>query len=77
MPRAAFADLWDKIRDKGFWTGYVKNLRSDGGFYWVFATVLRHYEPDGTMSYLSLRTVPSRHKIAELGPVYAQMKSEE
>jgi aerotaxis receptor len=77
MPRAAFADLWMKIQGRGFWTGYVKNLRRDGGFYWVFATVLRHVEPDGTVSYLSIRTKPSRHKIEEMIPLYVQMKSEE
>ena len=77
MPRAAFADLWEKIQGRGFWTGYVKNLRRDGGFYWVFATVLRHIDPDGTVSYLSVRTIPSRNKIRELTPVYADMKSQE
>lgn len=77
MPRAAFADLWEKIQGRGFWTGYVKNLRRDGGFYWVFATVLRHVDPDGTITYLSIRTVPSRDKVRSLGPVYAEMKAKE
>ncbi len=77
MPRAAFADLWEKIQGRGFWTGYVKNKRRDGAYYWVFATVLRHVDPDGTISYLSLRTVPERHKIEELIPVYKEMRSKE
>ena len=77
MPRAAFADLWEKIQNRGFWTGYVKNLRRDGGFYWVFATVLRHEEPDGSISYLSIRTKPNPLKVKELGPVYAEMRSKE
>ena len=35
MPKAAFADLWDKIENRGFWTGYVKNLRHDWMADWV------------------------------------------
>lgn len=77
MPRAAFADLWEKVQNKGFWTGYVKNLRKDGGFYWVFATVLRQTDTDGNVSYLSLRTIPSRSKVEGIIPIYAQMKSKE
>ena len=40
MPKAAFADLWTTIDQGKRWSGYVKNLRRDGGFYWVYATVI-------------------------------------
>ena len=77
MPKAAFADLWEKIQGRGFWTGYVKNLRRGGGYYWVFATVLRHRDSDGVESFLSVRTTPNRNKIRELTHVYADMKAQE
>ncbi len=77
MPRAAFSDLWEKVQGRGFWTGYVKNLRRDGGYYWVFATVLRHIDSDGEESFLSVRTTPNRNKIRELTQVYAEMKAQE
>ena len=77
MPKVAFADLWEKIQARGFWTGYVKNRRRDGGFYWVFATVLRHIEADGTVSYLSVRTVPSRIKVNEMQALYKELRSKE
>ena len=77
MPKAAFKDLWEKIQSIGFWTGYVKNARRGGGFYWVYAMVLRHVDASGTISYLSVRTQPNRNKIKELEPIYAQMKSKE
>ena len=77
MPRAAFADLWKNVQGKGFWDGYVKNLRKDRGFYWVYAMVLRHKDSSGKISYLSIRTVPKREKIAELIPLYQEMKSKE
>jgi len=32
MPRIAFKGSWSDIQNKGFWTGYVKNIRKDRGF---------------------------------------------
>ena len=77
MPRVAFEGLWDKIQNRGFWTGFVKNRRRDGGFYWVFATVLRHIEADGAVSYLSVRTLPRRDKVMEMGALYKELKAKE
>ena len=31
MPAAAFQDLWNTIQSGRQWSGYVKNLRKDGG----------------------------------------------
>ena len=39
MPKAAFKDLWDTVKSGKVWNGYVKNKTSDGGYYWVYATV--------------------------------------
>ena len=39
MPKSAFKDLWDTILGGEEWHGYVKNLRKDGRYYWVYATV--------------------------------------
>jgi aerotaxis receptor len=77
MPRIAFAGLWNDIRDKGFWTGIVKNLRKDRGYYWVHATVLRRVHSDGSVTYLSVRGVASREQIASATTLYAELKSKE
>ena len=77
MPRIAFKGLWDDIETKGFWSGYVKNLRKDGGYYWVFATALRKVHDDGRVTYLSVRLKPSRDKIDECIPLYARLVAEE
>ena len=50
MPRIAFQGLWNDVQTKGFWTGIVKNLRKDGGYYWVDATVLRKIATDGKVT---------------------------
>ena len=77
MPRIAFKGLWDDIQDKGFWTGIVKNLRKDRGSYWVYATAMRRIRSDGTVSYLSVRTKPSRADVNACISLYSELKSQE
>lgn len=73
MPRTAFKWLWDDIQAKGFWTGYVKNARKGGGFYWVLATVLRKVDKSGKISYVSIRTKPSRDDVKKAEELYATL----
>jgi aerotaxis receptor len=65
MPPAAFAGLWETIQKKEKWHGYVKNLRKDGGFYWVYATVIPNVRNGEIVSYTSVRRKPSANKVAE------------
>jgi len=73
MPRGAFKSLWDDVQNKGFWTGYVKNARKGGGFYWVYATVLRSVDKSGKVTYVSIRTKPSRDEIKKAQELYATL----
>ena len=73
MPRAAFKSLWDDVQTKGFWTGYVKNARKGGGFYWVYATVLRSVDKSGQTKYVSIRVKPSREDIQKAADLYATL----
>ena len=73
MPRAAFKSLWDDVQSKGFWTGYVKNQRKGGGFYWVYATVLRSVDRNGNTKYVSIRVKPSREDIQKAQELYATL----
>jgi len=77
MPRVAFKSLWDDIQTKGFWTGIVKNLRKDGGYYWVHATVLRKVSSSGVVSYLSIRRVPDKAAVESAITLYAELRSNE
>ncbi|MEA1919778.1 MAG: PAS domain-containing protein [Campylobacterota bacterium] len=77
MPRIAFQGLWDDIQSKGFWTGFVKNRRKDGGYYWVYATALRRVESDGSIYYLSIRTKPSRSDVDACEKLYAELRESE
>ena len=73
MPRAAFKSLWDDVQSKGFWTGYVKNARKGGGFYWVYATVLKSVDKNGNTKYVSIRVKPSREDIKAAEALYATL----
>lgn len=73
MPRAAFKSLWGDVQTKGFWTGYVKNSRKGGGFYWVYATVLKSVDKNGNTKYVSIRVKPSREDIKSAEALYATL----
>ncbi len=77
MPRIAFKGLWDDVDAKGFWTGFVKNLRKDRGYYWVYATALRKVDSAGKVTYLSIRRVPDRIDVEACTKLYAELKSQE
>lgn len=77
IPAAAFKDLWNTLQRKEKWHGYVKNLRKDGAYYWVYATVIPNIRNDEIIGYTSVRRKPSRTKINECIPLYAQMIKDE
>ena len=78
MPRIAFQGLWDDIQSKGFWTGIVKNVRKDRGYYWVHATALRRTNPStGEVTYLSVRRVPDRKDVEACIPLYRELREKE
>jgi len=70
MPPAAFKDLWDTIERGEKWQGYVKNLRKDGGYYWVKATVIPNIRNGKLVAYTSVRRKPSRTKVEECIKLY-------
>lgn len=77
MPRIAFKGLWDDIQSKGFWTGIVKNIRKDRGYYWVHATALRRVKSNGEVTYLSVRRVPDRKDVEACSILYRELKEKE
>ncbi len=73
MPEAAFKNLWDTIKSGKKWHGYVKNLRKDGGYYWVSATVIPNIRNNVIIGYTSVRRKPSRQRIEECIKLYSEM----
>ncbi len=70
MPTVAFTGLWETIEAGNKWHGYVKNLRKDGAYYWVKATVIPNIRNGKVVGYTSVRRKPSRSKISESEALY-------
>ena len=77
MPSAAFKDLWDTVNQKKKWSGYVKNLRKDGKYYWVYAVVVPNIREGKLVGFASVRRKPSRTKVNECTSLYKTMLAEE
>ena len=73
MPKAAYADLWSTVQQGKRWSGYVKNLRADGGYYWVYATVIPKVRGGEIVGHTSVRREPSRDMVSEMEKLYAEM----
>jgi PAS domain S-box-containing protein len=73
MPSAAFKNLWDTVKTGEKWQGFVKNLRKDGGYYWVKATVIPNRRKGVVVGYTSVRRKPSRTKVEECIKLYPTM----
>ncbi len=56
MPRAVFKEMWESLKSKKQWSGFVKNIRKDKGYYWVHARVSGVYKDDKLVEYKSLRS---------------------
>ena len=61
MPSTVFAELWKTLQEEKQWRGVVKNIRKDGGFYWVEAIVSGVYKNGTLVEYKSLRS-PINHE---------------
>jgi PAS domain S-box-containing protein len=74
MPKIAFKLVWDLIQNKKEFFGFVKNLRKDGGFYWVLAYITPDIDISGNIvGYTSIRKKPSRKAIETLDPIYREL----
>ena len=78
MPKIAFKILWDLIQNKKEFFGFVKNLRKDGGFYWVLAYITPDLDLKGNIiGYTSFRKKPSRKGIETISEIYKKLKEAE
>ena len=77
MPKSAFKDLWDKLKEGKEWEGYVKNLRKDNGYYWVFAKISPLIKEGKVIGYKSLREPVSKEKRIEMQNMYDRLRESE
>ena len=74
MPSSVFGELWHSIKKGEAWEGYIKNLRQDGGYYWVHAIVSSVYQNGELVEYKSIRSPVPRAKRLEMQKIYDKMR---
>lgn len=73
MPHAAFKKMWETLHAGKPWQGYVKNLRKDGGYYWVDAKIEPLYEHGQLIGYKSIRSYVPPEKRQEMEETYTKI----
>jgi len=73
MPKVIFKLLWNYLKDGKEINAYVKNLCSDGSYYWVFANVTPSYFDNKVVGYHSARSKPDPKKLDLIIPLYKEL----
>lgn len=67
MPDSFFDELWRTIKKGEIWHGEIKNLKADGGYYWVDTTISPDFEEGKIISYTAIRhDITDKKMIEEL-----------
>lgn len=67
MPKELYEDLWKHILKDKVWNGEIKNLKKDGTFYWVKATISPRYDFNGNkIGYTAIRQDITDRKLVEV-----------
>jgi PAS domain S-box-containing protein len=74
MPQCAFKISYELIENKQEFFGFVKNLKKDGGYYWVFANITPSLDENGEIiGYYSVRRKPIEGFKNIIEPLYKQL----
>jgi PAS domain S-box-containing protein len=74
MPSVVFRDLWHTVGRGHTWHGHVKNLRKDGAYYWVYASIVPNVRHGEMVGFMSVRRKASRRTVAEAAARYAALR---
>jgi len=75
VPQVAFKILYELLDRGEEFFGFVKNLKKDGGYYWVFANISPSFDVNGNIvGYYSVRRKPIEGFKKIIEPLYAQLK---
>ena len=65
-PKEVYAELWETVQSGKQWRGEIKNIKKNGGFYWVEVTVSPEFNYNGEIiGYNSIRQDISSRKYVE------------
>ncbi|NPA55045.1 MAG: PAS domain-containing protein [Epsilonproteobacteria bacterium] len=75
VPRCAFKMLYTLLEAGEEFFGFVKNLKKDGGYYWVFANITPSFDESGkVVGYYSVRRKPREGFKKVIEPLYQKLK---
>ncbi len=74
MPREAFSDMWDTLKQGRSWSALVKNRRKDGDHYWVRANATPLRRNGEVVGYMSVRTRPSTDEVQQAEQAYNRFR---
>jgi len=73
MPKIIFKYLWSYLQEGKEIHAYVKNICSDGSFYWVMANVTPSYFKGKVVGYHSARRLPTPESLEIIIPLYKKL----
>tara|TARA_R110000744_G_scaffold8364_6_gene27883 strand:+ start:2704 stop:4242 length:1539 start_codon:yes stop_codon:yes gene_type:complete len=76
MPKAAFKDLWEKLKRGDSWRGMVKNRCKNGDYYWVDAYVTPLFNNGKITGYQSVRAFPTDQQKIQAQRLYDKLNNE-
>jgi len=82
MPKVIFKLLWEHLQNSKEIHAYVKNLCSDGSYYWVMANVTPSYDNSNDkhskiIGYHSARRLPTKESLSVIVPLYQNLLNAE
>jgi len=78
MPKEAFKQMWETIKNGNYWEGFVRNLRSDGKFYDVVVWIKPKVNDSGEIiGYIAGRKIPDRDLFDRAWKQYEEARAAE
>ncbi|MBA4175861.1 MAG: hypothetical protein C0505_04780 [Leptothrix sp. (in: Bacteria)] len=74
MPKEAFADMWQTLKEGQSWSALVKNRRKNGDHYWVRANAAPVRRNNQLVGYMSVRTKPTRDEVQAAENLYREIR---
>ncbi|RXI43454.1 chemotaxis protein [Malaciobacter mytili] len=77
MPKKIFKELWKTLQEGKSWSGFIKNLRKDRGYYWVYAQISAVKKDGKLVEYKSIRTPISFEDKIKYQRLYDKIKKQD
>lgn len=73
MPHGIYNLMWEHLKAKEEFFGYIANSNKDKSHYWALINVAPVYEKDKLIGYFAVRRAPSAQALTIIKPLYQSM----